>query len=161
MMTRNYAVVVALTAIMAGPLGLAPTLASDTEAPAAGSQTSIEDIGAQTREWLNTLQSYAADQRDEAIARSGEILDQLDRQIAALQSRIDRRWDRMDQATREKTRAALNQLQKQRVEVAEWYGRLKSSSNDAWSRIRQGFSDAYRNLNQAWEDAEQEFRSDP
>ena len=63
----------------------------------------------------------------------------------------------MNKAAREKARANLKALRKQRNEVAEWYGGLKASSADAWEHMKKGFSDAYKSLGDAWEKSAQEF----
>ena len=123
-----------------------------------GLLSTIEQVQQQTREWLATLRNYAVDQRDEAIADTRALLDDIDARIEVLQDRIDRRWDRMDQAARDKARAGLKELREQRLRVAEWYGRLQSSSSDAWETMKKGMSDAYRSLYGAWESAEKEFR---
>jgi len=86
-------------------------------------------------------------------------LDNFDKRIDALETRIDSDWDKMDRAAREKIRASLSALRKQRAQAAEWYGNLKSSSADAWGHMKKGFSDAYRALSDAWEKSEKEFGS--
>ena len=90
---------------------------------------------------LQALQGYAADQRDEAVRKTKTALDNLDSRIDALETSIDSNWDRMDKAAREKARANLKALRKQRTELAEWYGSLKSSSADAWEHAKKGFSE--------------------
>jgi chromosome segregation ATPase len=121
--------------------------------------TSIDDVKRETQELLQTLKAYTADQRDEALRKTKAALDDLDTRIEALESRVDSRWDKMDNAAREKARANLKVLHEQRTRVAEWYGRLKSSSADAWQDVKKGFSDAYRALDEAWEKAEKDFES--
>jgi len=36
---------------------------------------------------------------------------------------------------------------------------MKTSSADAWERMKKGFSDAYKVLQDAWEKSEKEFSS--
>ena len=88
---------------------------------------------------LQALKGYTADQRDEAIQKTKTALDNLDSRIDELETNIDNNWDRMDKAAREKARANLKALHKQRTELAEWYGSLKSSSADAWEHTKKGF----------------------
>lgn len=83
----------------------------------------------------------------------------LDKRIEELEARVDESWGKMDKAAREKARANLKALRKQRTQVAEWYGSLKSSTGDAWEHMKKGFSDAYKALNDAWEKSEKEFES--
>jgi hypothetical protein len=141
-------------ALLAG-LGLAPGQAADEE-----QQSSAAEVKRETAELLQALKSYGAEQRDEALQKSRAALDNLDRRIEALETRMLEQWGDMDEAAREKTRASLQALREQRTRVAEWYGSLKSSSSSAWGHIRQGFSEAYQALHEAWEKSEQEFNED-
>ena len=136
-------------------LGIAPLCYADKS----GEKTSIEDVRQETRELIQALKSYSADQRDEAIQKSKSTLENLDRRIDALETRIDNNWDKMNKAARENARNSLKEVRKQRTKVAEWYGSLKSSSEDAWAHMKKGFSDAYNALYDAWEKSEEEFSS--
>ncbi len=51
----------------------------------------------------------------------------------------------------------LASLRKQRNELAEWSGSLKTSSAESWEHIKEGFSDAYRSLSDSWQKAQKEF----
>jgi len=124
---------------------------------AADSKTSIDEINQQTRELLHSLKSYSAEQRDQAIAEADDVLEKLDERISVLHENMVDQWQQMDQAARDNAQATLRALRKQRTQVAEWYGSLKTSSAGAWSQIMQGFSEAYGNLHEAWGKAEQEF----
>ena len=64
-------------------------------------------------------------------------------------------------SNREKARAILKALRKQRNVVAEWYGSLKTSYAAAWEHMQKGFSDADTALEDAWEMPEKEFSSSP
>jgi len=67
-------------------------------------------------------------------------LDKLDKRIDALEVHVDESWDKMDKDTRKKARDSLKALRKQRNQVAEWYGSLKSSTENAWEHMKQGSS---------------------
>ena len=84
----------------------------------------------------------------------------MDKRIDALEQSVDDNWEKMDKAAREKSRASMKALRKQRTEVAEWYGSLKSSSADAWGRAKNGFSSAYTAFQAAWEKSEKTSGSD-
>lgn len=143
------------TTMLIGVLALAPLGygKSDSE------KTTIAEVRQETQELIQTLKSYTADQRDEAIQKTKSALEKLDKRIDALESRIDNNWDNMNQAAREKARSSLKELRRQRTKVAEWYGSMKSSSANAWDHIKNGFSDAYNALYEAWEKSEKEFKS--
>lgn len=127
---------------------------------AADSKTSIDEINQQTRELLHSLKSYSAEQRDQAIAEADDVLEKLDERISVLHENMVDQWQQMDQAARDNAQVTLRALRKQRTQVAEWYGSLKTSSAGAWSQIMQGFSEAYGNLHEAWGKAEQEFNKE-
>jgi len=127
---------------------------------AADSKTSIDEINQQTRELLHSLKSYSAEQRDQAIAEADDVLEKLDERISVLHENMVDQWQQMDQAARDNAQATLRALRKQRTQVAEWYGSLKTSSAGAWAQIMQGFSEAYGNLHEAWGKAEQEFNKE-
>jgi hypothetical protein len=123
-------------------------------------KTSLEDVKQESKELIQTLKGYSAAQRDEAVARIKVTLDDLDQRINALETTIDANWEKMDKTARENARTRLQELRKERTEVAEWYGRLKSSSAEAWEQTKKVFSEAYKNLNEAWEKSEREFGRD-
>lgn len=120
-------------------------------------KTSIKEVKKETQDLIQALKAYTSDQRDEAVQRARKALNNLDKHIDALEKRIDDNWDQMNKASREKARANLKALRKQRNEVAEWYGGLKASSADAWEHMKKGFSDAYKALGDAWEKSAKEF----
>ncbi|MFO7784686.1 MAG: hypothetical protein ACQET7_15830 [Thermodesulfobacteriota bacterium] len=123
-------------------------------------KTSIKEVKQETRDLIQALGSYTADQRDEAVQRTKTALNNLDEHIDALEKRVDDNWDKMNKAAREKARANLKALRKQRNEAAEWYGSLKTSSAGAWEHVKKGFSDAYKALGDAWEKSAKEFGAD-
>ena len=120
-------------------------------------KTSIEEVKQETQDLIQALETYTADQRDEAVQRAKTALHNLDARIDSLEKRIDDNWDQMNKAAREKARATMKALRKQRNKVAEWYGGLKASSADAWEHMKKGFSDAYKALGDAWEKSVKEF----
>ncbi len=120
-------------------------------------QTSINAVKQETQDLIETLKDYTADQRDEAVQQTGKALDKLDQRIDELETDIQNNWDTMNRAAREKTRENLKTLRKQRNQVAEWYGSMKTSSIDAWKEMKKGFSNAYEALSDAWAKSVNEF----
>lgn len=141
--------------MLIGMLGITPICYAETSAD----KTSIEEVKKETQDLLQTLNAYTVEQREEAIRKTKTALDNLDKRIDSLQARIDRNWDQMDKAARDKARSNLRALRKERTQVAEWFGSLKSSTGDAWEHMKKGFSKAYKSLNDAWEKSVKEFRS--
>jgi chromosome segregation ATPase len=139
--------------MLIGILGVTPLCYAQTE----NANTSIEEVKKETQDLLQTIGSYTADKRDEAVQKAKEGLDKLDKRIDALEARIDTNWDKMNEATRKEARESLRALRKQRNQVAEWYGSMKTSSADSWDHMKKGFADAYKALDDAWENSEKEF----
>jgi hypothetical protein len=137
-------------------VGITPICYAKTSADT----TSIEDVKQEAQNMIQTLNAYTADRRGDAIEKAKFALDDLDKRIDALETGIDDSWGMMNEDARKNARASLKKLRGQRIVVAEWYGRLKSSSNDAWGQMRTGFSDAYSAVNSAWEKAKKEFDSE-
>ena len=150
-MRFNTCAFILISIIAISPVGYAKTPTD---------MTSIEEVKQQTQNLIQTLKAYTADQRDEASKKAEVALDNLDERIDALQVSIDDNWDGMNKGARKNARTSLKSLRSQRIEVAEWYGRLKSSSNDAWGQMKTGFSDAYGAVNSAWGKAKKEFESE-
>lgn len=135
----------------------AVALTPATHAETHGDKPTLQDVKKETRDLIETLKGYGAERHDEAMQKSREALATLDRHIDELETRIDRDWERMDQAARDKSRTTLRELRKQRAEVAEWFGRWKESSANAWEQMKKGFANAYQDLQEAREKAEKEF----
>jgi len=120
-------------------------------------EESLQAVKQELAEAGRAIQGYSAAQRDKAVEQVQAALTTLDRQIDALQTRLDTQWDQLSQSARERARASLATLRQQRNEVAEWYGGMKYSSGNAWDEMKQGFSRAYTDLRESWAKAEQEF----
>ncbi|GJL79336.1 MAG: hypothetical protein NPINA01_23250 [Nitrospinaceae bacterium] len=140
-----------ITMISIAPIGFAKT---------SNDKKTFKEVKQETQDLIQALKGYTSDQRDEVVQRTEAALDNLDNRIDALETRINSNWDGMKKATREKARANLKALRKQRIQVAEGYGSLKSSSASAWEHVKDGFSEAYTALQVAWERAESEFESE-
>ena len=114
---------------------------------------SIEAVQQETRELLDALQAYGADQRDAALRETEAALARLDARIQALEMRVADRWQAMDAEARDKATQGMRELRRQRIELAEWYGGLKNSSANAWGHVKQGFSEAYSAMQDSWREA--------
>jgi hypothetical protein len=141
--------------MLIGIFGVAPVCYAQTE----NASTSIEEVKKQTRDLLQAIDSYTADKRDEAVQKAKDGLKQLDKRIYALEARVDKNWDKMNDAARTEARENLKALHKQRNQVAEWYGSMQTSSADAWDHMKKGFSDAYKDIAGALEKSKKEFSS--
>lgn len=131
-----------------------------TQAKSGNETVTAQDVKTETKELIDTLQGYTADQRDQAIKEAEQAMKNVDARIDELESRVDKNWDKMSQAAREKARANLKALRQQRNELSEWYGSFKNSSTSAWEQMKKGFSDAYKALSDSWEKAKSEYDAD-
>ena len=139
--------------MLIGILGVVPICYAQPE----NTNTSIEEVKKETQDLLQTIGSYTAGKKDEAVQKAKEALNKLDKRIDALEAKIDKNWDKMNAAARKEARENLKALRMQRNQVAEWYGSMKTSSADAWKHMKKGFSDAYKALADAWEKSEKEY----
>ena len=134
--------------------------------PSAGQQTADQnsatatDVKQETLEAVEALKKYSIEEKDNAVKEVKLILEDLDARIDRMQSRVEKKWDEMDQASRDKAKATLQALRKKRNELSEWYGGLKHSSADAWDQVKKGFAEGYEALASAFDKAENEFSSD-
>ena len=139
--------------MLIGILGVVPICYAQPE----NTNTSIEEVKKETQDLLQTIGSYTAGKKDEAVQKAKEALNKLDKRIDALEAKIDKNWDKLNETARMYARENLKALRKQRNQVAEWYGSMKTSSDDAWDHMKNGFSDAYKALADAWEKSEKEY----
>jgi predicted RNase H-like nuclease (RuvC/YqgF family) len=103
------------------------------------------------------IKNYTIRQRDEAVNAAKAGLADLDARIDRLERKLEKNWNKMDEAARAKARAAMTSLRKQRNEAAEWYGGMKHSSAAAWKDVKKGFSKSYDDLKASFKKAEREY----
>lgn len=125
--------------------------------PTAADKTTMHDVKQEMKEATSAIKSYSVAQRDEAVKVAKSTLDSLDAEIEHLEARLDEKADSLDQAARQRARATLKTLRKQRNKVAEWYGSMQHSSAGAWQEIKTGFLKSYQTLQQSFDKAQQEF----
>lgn len=116
-----------------------------------------ETMGERWSKTLESLQSYGADQRDEALAAGKKTLDAMDERIDKMEAWTSKHWDSLSEEARERRTAMLNSMREQRRKVAEWYGGMKHSSSEAWDNVKEGFIRSYDKLQSAYEDASGSF----
>ena len=109
-------------------------------------KTTAKDISKKADDTARAVGKYTIQQRDEALKAAKAALDDVDARLRALERKIDREWDHMDQAARKKAREAQAALRKERDDVAEWYGGLKHSSAESWEEVKTGFIGSYEKL---------------
>ncbi len=128
-----------------------------TAATSDSNQTTATEVRKEINEALQAIGSYSAEQRDAAVIKAREALAKTDARIEELEQKIHQNWQPMSEEARQQAHTTLKALQKQRTEIAEWYGGLKHSSVNAWEEIKKGFSASYTELGKSLEKARQEF----
>jgi hypothetical protein len=142
-------VIIALTGLTMASTAIA--------AQATPPKTTPQVIEKKVTDAIAAIKSYAIDQRDEALQKAKIVLDDIDARINDLESRLNQKWDQMDQAARQKAASRLAALRKDRNDVAEWYGGLKHGSSQAWEDVKTGFSKSSQDLQDAFKKAYDDF----
>jgi chromosome segregation ATPase len=127
---------------------------------ASKSKTTSEDVKQETMEAIEALKNYSIEKKDAAVSEVKVALEDLDARIDRMQNGIEKKWDEMDQASRDKAKETMQALRKKRNELSEWYGGMKHSSAEAWTDVKDGFVKGYEALANAFDEAENEFSSD-
>jgi len=120
-------------------------------------KTTPKDVARKAGETGRAIKDYTVEQRDQAVAQAKTALDDLDRRIGRLETKLDNGWERMDQAARRKSRATLNALRRERNETAEWYGALKHGSAESWEEVKSGFVKSFETLKASFAKARKEL----
>lgn len=144
-------VVMAITAHLVISPRLAPAQSGQDE-------TTFEDVQREMRELRQALREYGVDRRDKAIERSQSALEALDQRLEKLEASVKKNWDAMSVSARERSEASLRELRRQRIELAEKYGKMKIVSEEAWESIRTGFLGVFSSLNESWENTLRELQ---
>lgn len=127
--------------------------------PLSANDITIKDIKQDTKELVSTIKNYSFDKKEQLVKKSEKSLEKLDKRIDNLESKVDKNFTKMSTKAKEKSRETLKELRKQRVELAENLGQLKSSSLDAWQTIKNGFEQAYKRVELSWQKAEKELEN--
>lgn len=135
---------------------LALALPAQAEETADGKTTS-KDVARKLGETGETIRKFTVEQRDEAVRSAKAGLDDLDARLERLEAGIEDKWDKMDTRARKQARASLDDMHRQRNELAEWYGGLKHSSAEAWDQVKSGFAKSYQTLRESFARAKEEF----
>lgn len=144
----------ALMAVLFSFFPVAPAFSAD---PPLEERTARKEVGREVHEAVEAIQAYSAEQRDEAIKKGRALLNSLDAEIEQMESRVKRNWNQMSGSAREKAKASLKSIRKQRNDAAEWFGHLKQSSASAWEETKKGFVESYQALHDSFDRASEKF----
>jgi TolA-binding protein len=128
-------------------------------APPSSGKTTKEEMKQEVVDAGHAIKDYSVQERDKAVEKVKTALDDMDARIDRLETKMQEKWNQMDQSARRKAEEALKELRRRRNQVAEWYGGLKYSSSKTWDHMKKGFSDSYDALRGTWEKTEKEWDS--
>ena len=148
----------AVSMLIAAVIILVPVLSLAGQADQVNNTTS-KDVKQETAEAIQAIKNYSFEQRDKAVKEVKAVLADLDGRIDRMQSRVEKKWNEMDQSTREQVRNTLKMLREKRNKLSEWYGGLQHSSAGAWTHVKEGFIEGYESVASAFDKAEDEFSS--
>lgn len=119
-----------------------------------------EDVQREVDEALEAIRGYSLERRKEALARAGDSMQEADRRIERLDMEMNERWNRMDAATRQRSRVAMAELRQRRNDVAEWTGAMRHGSGERWNEVKAGFAASYGRLSAALRKVRAQFDRD-
>lgn len=135
-----------IAAVLAWPMTQAPVMAQQDG-------TSLDDVEKATLDAAKTLGDYAADRKDEGVAKAREMMETLDGRIERLREKIR---DSSGEA-RDRMQGTLSRLEWKRAKLAARMEELEESSSKAWEDVKRGFISAYEELESAYDDARAKF----
>ena len=135
-----------LALLLAGaPMSFAATSANDKTA------------GQKIDETAQSIKSYSAEQRDEALKNAKSVLADADARIDHFENEMGRNWDKMNASARKHAQETMRTLRRQRQDLSQSYGELKRSSSNAWDEVKGGFTKSYDVLRDSFSKAAKEF----
>jgi chromosome segregation ATPase len=127
---------------------------------ATGVRAAGSDVSEEVKEAAAAIGEFSVEQKDAAMEKAKEMMDNLDDRIHELEGKTEANWDDMKQSSRESYNSTMKELRKKRNNLSEWYGSMKHSSKEAWNEVKSGFAKSYDSLVQSWQDAADEMKSE-
>lgn len=122
------------------------TVESARKQRAAQERTEREDMQREVEEAARAIGAYSAGRRDQALARSREALDAMDRRIQRMNDELSREAQRQHaQAQAERDRQAAD-VRARRAKLERQYREMEASNANFWAQTRDAFVRAYREL---------------
>jgi hypothetical protein len=131
-----------------------PVIAADKEQVGA----TLSEVKQEVGEAFKSIENYSSAQKDEAIKKTQAALADLDARIDHMENRSATKWRSMSEAARKKEQAALRELKRERINVAEWYGSMKNSTEETWEDTKKAFLKSTDALSDVFNKAEQQVQ---
>lgn len=132
--------------ILAAVLAFAPTLAL--------AETTTKDVSKKTAEAWDTVKSYTADKKTDAVAYGRKLVRETDAKISALEREAAKASGEI-KAQRDKD---IKELKTKRAQAAKKLDEMGKATASAWDSAKDGFADAYRDLHLAYDKAVAKLR---
>ncbi len=132
-----------LLTVLIGSLSYSQAYAEDNIEPSVGEK--LDDA-------ISAVKEFTVDNKDKAIETMTSALTHLDDRIDALNKKIQKEWNTMDDNTQKEARKSLNILQEKRAHMATWIEEMKTSGSETWDKMKNGISDAFTAFQNSDED---------
>ena len=111
-----------------------------------------QSVGQQIDSALSAVKEFTVDNKDKALKTMTSALTHLDDRIDALNEKIQKEWNSMDDNTQKEARESLERLQEKRAKMANWIAEMKTSTSKTWDKMKNGISDAFTAFQNSDED---------
>lgn len=117
-----------------------------------------QDVKKEAAAAMATAEKYTQEQKDAYMQKMDTRLKELDRDIEALENKIQAGTDEMTAEARAKLEASLQTLKAQKKGAVEQYEKLKASGGQAWDELKAGMDAAMEKLEKAFDKAKAAFK---
>jgi hypothetical protein len=119
-------------------------------APVPGlAETTTKDVSKKTGEAWDTVKSYTADKKKDAVAYGRKLVRETDAKIDALEREAAKASGEV-KAQRDRD---IKELKAKRAQAAKKLDEMGKATASAWDSAKDGFADAYKDLHQAYDKA--------
>ena len=116
-----------------------------------------EEAKKEVKEAAAAVGDYTSEQKDAAMARAKELMDDLDARMEVWDAKFESNWQDLKESSRENYTEAKQEMKQQRDKLSEWYDNMKDSSADAWDDVKEGFSNSYDELSESFNENERQL----
>jgi septal ring factor EnvC (AmiA/AmiB activator) len=121
--------------------------------PVMADTTTYQQMSKEVDQAVDSVGEYTQEKQAQTVKKIKASIAEIDQELAELENGIRDNWNDMTEVSREKTKAALQDLREKRNALGERYGELKSAGKESWVDLKDDFSDAWRDFKTSWSDA--------
>jgi vacuolar-type H+-ATPase subunit D/Vma8 len=116
-------------------------------------EISMTDVKQDMKDTYDTFENYLYDQKEIMVEKANKRIDKIDREIEAMEQKINQEATQVEDTVQAKTNAALNELKMKKEKLSKELNKLENSTSDAWDEMKDGFSDALKELEESLDKA--------